>query len=286
MPKFKKFNKLKYKSYNNRLADNKINTLVEKRIQEIAKKEDSKQYIWYTPNTLVADANFNWDVHGAVLRVPTASCLRVNAATLWHLRLSDFGNKIHNNLSAGNPVPDMNYVRCKALLNRLEFRSTSSLPVKIKAWILAVPGSEALSSVVTMPDLATIPKGDLNGLYAFRPRVLKEGLSYKYRIIAQTVIHLQPTRLHTNAYAVSNSGSNQGYAFTNAGAIHTEVSKVVFLNHYFKGEGKRFQLDSGSVRPYREELYLCIVSDSVIDFTVVAQQRFRLEGPQQTAQPS
>lgn len=274
---FKKMRGIRYKS---KLADKSINTLVEKRIQEISRKEDQKQYVWYTPNKLICASTFNWDNHGSFLRVPTASFLRINAGTLWHERLSDFGDIIKNSLTATAPVPSMNYVRCKAMLNRLEFRCSGATPTKILIWIVSVSGSEALSGALTMPDIKTAPNGGINGLYAFRKRVLKEDLAYKFRILASKTVTLRPASLYTAGVTRLDGGA------PDVPTVHTEHDNVVYLNEYFKGAGKRFQVDANDERAYREEVYLCMVADSVIDFTGVLQQKFRLEGPLQQAQPS
>lgn len=276
----------KNKNMNSKLADKKINTLVERRIQEISRKEDKKQYIWYTPSTTIALPTFNWETHGPNLRIPTASMYGMNAGTMWHIRLSDFGNKVKSNLTATAPVPEMNYVRCISLKNRFEIRHQGGVSLKVLIWILAVPSSETLSAQVLIPDIKTAPGGGLNGLYYYRRSILREDLAYKYRILASKVVHLPATREYNSPYTLSNTGSNQGYTFTSSPSLHTEVSKFVELNKFFKGEGKRFQVESSVSRPYKEEVYLCMVGDGVFDFTAVLQQKFRLEGPQQSAMPS
>lgn len=275
----KKGKKTRKNVYSSRLADKKINTVVEKRIQEIARKEDQKNFVWYTNIDRIALPVFNWDAHGPQDRIPSNSMFGVNSGTLFHLRISDFGEKIKNSLVATAPVPEMNYIRCAAVKNRFEFRHSGSTPCRILIWILSVPGSNALSGATTMPDIKTAPLS-LNGLYDFNKRIEGEDLPYKYRILGHKVVTLPPAKLFTAGVTRLDGGA------PDVPTLHTEVGKVVYLNKYFNGQGKRFLCDDGTIRPFKEEMYIMMTADNPVDLTLVAYQKFRLEKPLLGAMPN
>lgn len=291
MPKNGKYNGRSngQKRGSSKLADKKINTLVEKRMLEIAQDEDRKNQVWVKSRTLVADDTFNWEAHGSVLRVPSASCLVVNAGTLFHLRLSDFGEFLRNPINSEVDSNRLNnYVRCRAFKNRFDFRYAGTYPSNIRIWMVEISGGQELSEIagLTVPTLDCIPKGDMNGLNCFWPRTLKEQVPYKYRIIAQKDITLQPAKLYTDSHPTTNVGSNQGYTFSNSSSVHTEVQKVCYLNKYYKGLGNRFQVNYDDPRAPRKEVYLCIVSDTPLIFNCVSSSEFRLDKIQDQVQPT
>lgn len=303
------------KKYRSRLADGKLNTLVEHRINEISKKNDRKQYVWYKPKQTIADANFAWNSHGSIVRVPYASMLLVNAGYLWNIAINNFGGMIKNQLNLTSGHSDLldNYVRCKALLNRFEIRHQNPTPCKVCVFMVSIPSAVAVAQAVgvTVPTKEMIPDAGFNGLYAFHKSTMREDLEYKFKVIARKTIVLPAARQYEPPLVASgtgtvgvpqtlplaNTGSNQGYTFTPATGLDfgislahttsewTEPGKVCYLNEFFKGEGKRFQLMYSDVRPKTEAIYLCAIGDSAFRMTCVMSSKFRLEGPQDGAQP-
>lgn len=284
---YRKKKSYRKKGFVKKLADKKINTLVEKRIKEIAQSEDRKNQVWYKPRTLVADTTFNWTAHGPYLRVPSASCLSFNAGAMFHLRLTDWGQIIQNQLnsSSGSELLS-NYLRVRALKNRLDFRYSGTYDSHIKIWMVEIVGAQELAEQVTIPSIDTCPSGDMNGLNKYWPRAQREVLPYKYKILAKKDITLRAAKMYTNAYPTSNSGSNQGYTFTNAGAVHTETQKVCYLNKFYKGLGSKFQVDYDDARTPKREIYLCILGDTPITFNIVSCAEFRFDQILDSGQPS
>lgn len=344
----KRYGKYKKKSYNSRLMDKRINTGVEVRMKEVAKKEMASKFVWIKPKQLIANSVFTWHSHGPYLRVPYASMLALNAAFMWHLELSDFGKKIKNqqNLTTGHSDLLDNYVRVKSLRNRLEFRHQNPIPCKIKIWMVYVSGANLLSAQATVPSIDMMPGGGTNGLYAFHTATKREELPYNYRILFKKTIVLPAARLHTPAIAVGYNGAievpanaplsfggnivvppsaypidnpiafektantnpqiyrstansellvNNSYLagsglvtagdFSYGTQVLTEPTKVVFANEYFKGDGRKFQVQYSDDYPKTGKIFLCVVGDAAFVMTCVSSSTFRLEGPQDSAQP-
>lgn len=279
--KFKRKNK--NSNRNSKLSDKKINTLVEVRMQEIAQSEDRKNQTWLKPRNLISDPTFNWATHGSVLRVPAASCLTVNAGTLWHLRLTDFGQLLQNdtNNATGSTARLSNYIRCMYLKSKFDFRYTGSVPQHIRVWMVQINASQELAEEITMPDINTVPKGGLNDYNYFQHNALRELLPYKYKILCHTDLYFRPSMEYTSAWPINNNNStvwNQ--------PIHMEQSKSLTLNKFYKGLGKKLQVNHDDPRTPKQEIFLCACSDGVMTFTCVTECKIRVDSIQDRLQPS
>lgn len=258
--------------------------MLERRIKEIATKEDRKNLVYYKPQTFLHDQAFNWVNHGQVLRVPTASYLRLNAGTLHHTRISDFGDWIDNNVaSPDGTAARMNYIRCKAMMNCLQFRHSGIAPLKVYLWIMSVPGSVPLSAQVTIPTIDTFPFTG-NQLFKHLPKIRKELLSYKYTIHAKRMVVVSRGKVFLQSIPISNAGSNQGYQWTNSAQNWSESSKTVNFNLFFKGRGKRFLVTDGDARPATKEYFLCMTADGQFDVLGTLSQTIYLDKLSDTAQ--
>jgi len=258
-----------------RLADKRINTLFEKRALEIAKKEVKKSHEWYTTKQITKDPNFNWDTHGPYVRVPSASCFSLNPGSLYHLRLSDIGNILENDLlPIGGTETLMNNMRVSSFRSSFDFRYNGASDCLIDISIVKVNGSQLLATQTTMPNILMVEP--LNNFYKFWPAQLRQRLDYKFQRIAHKRIKMRPAKIYTDSHTTSNAGSNQGYAFANTSTVHTDPSRKVTLTKSFKGAGAKLYVENAA-RPPQTEYYLLVVADRPIEFCAVHATRFRLE---------
>lgn len=275
----KKMYRRRYKVSVGKLLSKKVDSALERRMVEIAKKEDNKSLVWYRTHFLVKDAQFDWGAHGSILRVPSASCLTINAAQQFHYRLTDIGQLIKNNIdSAADSKTLNNYMRIRSFQCKLDFRYTGAVPAHGVVYIVSVPSSTALDAggqVVPQADMC--PRGGLNLLNSFRQSVLRESVDYKYQIVAKKYVTINPAREYQAAWPINNNNST-----TWNQPIHTEKQKFLSIHKSFKGLGKRFSVIESDDRVQRHEYFLCIVFDTVISFNGVVSTLFRLEEPLQS----
>lgn len=276
--KAKSLYKRGYKVSVGKLLSKKIDTALEKRCVEIAQKEVARDRQYFKPQTQIKDGNFDWSAAGPLLRVPTASFFSVNAGVLHTTRLSDFGNWLDNNLnSADGDVVRHNYVRCKAMMNRLTFRSQSAAGCNIYMWIVSVSGAQDLAA-----SGLTVPTGDMfpfigNGLFAHVNKSAKEQIPYKYRIHAKKRVWIPP------AIQYQSGVTRRDNQAPDLPVLHTEPTDTTSLNLYFKGRGKKFLVRDGDARPKTQDFYLCITADNVFHMLGSISQTIYLDKPSDTA---
>lgn len=274
----KRMYRKKYKVSVGKLMDRKVNTLLEKRMVETAKKEIAKSIVYFKPQSTIKSVNFDWLQHGFVERVPTSSFLTVASSTLQHTRLTDFGDWIENNVATNDGTAlRSNYIRCKSMKNWLRFRHSGIAPIKIYVWIISVPGSQPLSQQVTIPDVDTLPSSFGNGLNKHLPKIRRENLDYKYQVHAKRMVVIGPGKPYLSPMVASNVGSNQGYTFTNTAQAWSEREKTINIDVYFKGRGKKFQVQDGNTRTVKQEYFLCMIADSQFQVLGDLQQTIYLD---------
>lgn len=275
-----------YSTSKRKLANKRIDTLFEARALEITRKELAKSYVWYNGTSRHAQANFNFDTHGPFARIPDSSCLALSGGSLEYFRLTDFGEKLSNDLinTVGDDL-DENYIMCRGIQCTYDLRYSGSVPCQVKIFIVEVPGAlQLVTGGTSVPHINMCPGGTMNVLFKYRDQKLRDSVHYKFRVVAKKTVWLRPAKQYTNRLISSNSGSNQGYNFVQAttasAPTHTTVQKIVSINKYFKNGGKRFQVNDGEVRSINKEYYVCILSDMPIAYVLVTQTPFRLGGIQ------
>lgn len=286
----------KKKTYTSKLKDKKINTTVERRMKEIADKEIQKNFQWLYPQKLMGDDDFDWIAHGPNLRIPSNSMMGVNAGTLWHDRISDFGNLVVNDQIDKGQSDDPwanNIIVCKNVKCRFEFRHTGAVPIKIGIFLVFVPSAEMVEDAsLPVPVITMLPGGGLNGLNSFRPNSGREVTGYDYRILAKKFITIEPTIQYTSPKLNTSTKDGQITTYVSSTSTHTENSKVVFLNHTFKGDGKEFQVvhsdpaADGATQSVGDNMYICCVADGVMVLNSIACQKIRVQRIRDTAQPT
>lgn len=255
--------KKKYTISIGKLRSKKVDSLLERRIVDLATKHDRKNIVYYKPLSQLAAQPFvgaNWTAHGQVLHVPTASYLSINAATLLGTRLSDFGDWINNNTDSASAVAlRTNYIRCKAMKNRLSFRHHGVAPIKIYIWIYSMSGAELLSASTAVPSITTFPFVG-NGLYAHVRSALKETLQYQYTVHKKRMITIPAGKVYTPPYPANNNNATVW-----SEPVYSERERTVNFDMYFKNRGKRFLVEAGAARPKTREYFLCITADGAFD---------------------
>lgn len=259
-----------------KLMSKKVDSLLEKRMVEIAQKEDRKNQEWFRQVTTVdGGGGFDWPGHGPYLRVPSASCSVHNAGTLFNRCLTDVGQLIKNQIdSAIDATTLSNYIRIKNMSATFDFRYAGSVPCKIQLWIVGIPAATRLrTDGVTVPTIHTCPGYGLNILNKYRPRAEKETVEYKFRVVAKKLIHFKPTQIYTPAWPLNN---NNATAWSNP--VHMEQSKTVTISHTFKGAGKKFIVIDSDDSAQQMEYYLCMLGDAPVTYVLAYATRFRLDG--------
>lgn len=262
-----------------KLADKRINTLFEKRAKEIADKAVRDGQVWY--NGVDKIANFQipgaWSTHGPYVRVPDASCLTVNAGTMWHKKMSSFGQMLKNDINSTDDEKLLvNYVRCKSMQASFDFRHSAPHSVILKLFIVAIPSAYELETQgATVPDARMTPGGGTNLLFRYRQRLQREFVQYKYRVVASKTVRLPAADIYTPAYPINNNNNTVWNL-----PAHKTVQRTVSIAKYFKGAGKQFQMDNDTDRAVKEEYYLCFTADTAVSFCAVTHCKFRLEEAQ------
>lgn len=271
--------KRKYAATRSKLADKKINTLFEKRAKQIADKAVKDSHEWYTAKWITKDPQFDWAAHGPWLRVPTASCLSLNAATLFHLRLTDLGQILENSLYVPTQASDAvdNQLRISSFRSKFDFRYAGSAPCTIDISMVKVNGSQLLSTQTAIPTISMVQP--INDLYEYWPSTMRQNLDFKYQRIAHKRIHMGPGKMFRNAYLPTGQNS----ATANV-AVYNDPQKSVSITKAFKGAGMKLQVENTNRAP-QTEVYLLVVADRPIEFTAVTGVRFRLDKATQGAQP-
>lgn len=289
--KKKAYRKKGKKSYARRFNDRAINTKIESKILAIAQREDRRNQVWFTPRRLIAADVFTpalWKAHGAYLRIPTASMLRINAGSLWHARLTDWGDQVKSRLT-GNSESKKIVLRCSGFTNYFNFRCSGSSPNVIRIWIVSVSGANVLDDGKTVPAKEMMPGGHLNGLFFGHTSEPRQSLDYKYKILADKTVTIPSS--YTYMGAMNSTGTyatgSGALSFNNTEPVFVEKEVKCTLNKYYKGLGKTFIYDGASdLRAKQEEVFVCFISDSVVDFCANIGAKYRIDSPMTQSQPT
>lgn len=282
--------KKKYSVRRSKLADKKINTgefsrtLFEKRAKQIADKAVKESHEWFKAKLVTADPQFDWPAHGSWLRVPSASCFSLNAATLFHVRLTDLGNILENSLYQPAQGQDSltNDLRISSFRSKLDFRYAGASDCLIDISIVKVNGSQLLSTQTAIPSIEMVEP--LNDLYEYWGATIRQSLDYKFQRVAHRRIKMRPAKLYAGNRLISSAGSNQGYQFQSTANTYTDPQRSVSITKSFKGKGMKLFVQNAARAP-QTEYFLLVVADRPVEFTAITCTRFRLEKAADVSQP-
>ena len=220
-----------------------------------------------------------WVTHGPWLRVPTSSCLSLNAGQLFHLRLSDLGSILENSLYNPNAADDsiVNDLRVSSFRTKFNFRYAGSAECLIDVSIVKVNGSQMLSTQTTIPSRDMVEP--INDLYEYWQSTPRQSLDFKFQRIAHKRIRMGPGRLYRNAHPADNNNQTVWGA-----AVYTDPEKHVSLHKSFKGKGMKLYVEAAT-RPPQTEYFLLVMATRPIEFTAISATRFRLEKAAVISQP-
>lgn len=127
------------KSYGSRLADKKINTLIEKRMSEIAKKEDRKAIVKYVHWTPFAVPTLTW-TDAQTLPI-TSTWKQIVGGQIYTECLSDFSGHIRfpQLEQQDNAERQTAEIRIHGLESRFKARNISDEPVRLEVRLVYVP---------------------------------------------------------------------------------------------------------------------------------------------------
>lgn len=132
------------KSYQSKLQDKKINTKVEKRMQEIARKEDKKNMVKYVHVSYLKPAALNWSA-GYLAHNPPPSLWYTlpGASDMSIINASQIGGNIEllNMVNVNNAHQGDLEVRIHGIQSYGIFKNNSAYPARVETRLLYIPNT-------------------------------------------------------------------------------------------------------------------------------------------------
>lgn len=226
---------------NSRLADKKINTLVEKRIKEIAQKEDNKNQVWVIDKKVLPNT---WEDMGAAPAQISDYDVIPNNNEMYSMNLSNPGLLVQTPQAnaSGTATSKTCEIRVRAVQAFLRFVNTDNFTRTVRCALAYIPNLNINTVVADQP---LQPQrwwlGDTNskyrGMFAKEIHYRSSSATYpedagdsqpgvKVRILDQKVIKLPPPTVYDVKGATVDD-------------IIQHNIRDVSLSHYFKGLGKK-----------------------------------------------
>lgn len=259
--KYKKKYKKKYKSrYSSRLRDSKINTLVEKRMQEIAQKEAMKVN---KPNWIVVRGTWNLPQAAAWPALedqwpPIADFQTIDETQFHSHELAKCGGYLNSEVSDQLVATGVDrrsmYLTIKEIRARFHFVNTGAKAVLVDFQIVRMPYDKMVLFLSQAPQpsqnphpvyqdhrpftsLNTISKEAL--AYYKQPDITQGNFTRRVQLLARKRIVLPPPKM------IDNPGAG------GADRLNTLDYRSLNLNKFWKGLGKkeRYQIINGQQGP-------------------------------------
>lgn len=207
----------KKKSYRRRFNDRRINTAIERKIQDIARKEDEKNEQWYVNKHLITlgdgGVGDNWP---STITAPDPNKLKpMVSGIIYYTLLTDIGGYGQANITPTFPLNDTSTIRemknqkfiIKTLQANLKVANRSFSTIRFKAIIVYIPNINSATDAEAQRLLPSIHMlGNINGKYPgiFSPQLMANA-TYKnsvkdFTIIASKTIVIQPSVGNTHWY--------------------------------------------------------------------------------------
>lgn len=307
MPYVKKSKKMsrsrRSRSYNARFRDRKINTAIERKIKDIAVREDNKNIQWFIKPKLILDydgasymstnAPKDWPTINGKPAIDSM-CHVGSEADPKAFCLTEIGGNLQNQ---GAQSFESGHLSNKYLVKRVEahltLRNQTNITKKCAVVLISMknvePNTSSSSLVFNLDNIFTLPF-NINNKYAGMFKEIKPDpyigggvatkVSKQYTVLAQKVITLPPT-FASNGGRVGNSNASESTGY---------IERDVHLSKSWKvGKRLTYQLENDSnasnVPCSNDNIYLCICSngqdgdqDAVVCYGI-AGVKYRLHQP-------
>ena len=275
MPKFKK--SYKKRRYGSRLRDKKINTLVEKRINDISNANIQKNIKWYRYSQTYHLDGYNWNTWTSL---PELTNYRlVSADALEAKQISNVGGFVTDHTPSELPSPVFHdlTIGVKGFQCRFSFINQSQYQARVQINLIWIPNLNAnteQSVDYLRPSVFMLyKKGSGNLVYDGWDKIELKNAS-------STLAHAKTT------YTIIESKTFNIRGQTSTNTINTNKNKIVWLTHTWKNPKKHNVRpgETGVATPLTDGNYYFTIHHNLprtqsIKYVAAATMKFRVFPP-------